>query len=50
MKIETDRDAINFLNWLVVIKRYDAEDIVRVVEKPDLMDKVYDQFMEDNHG
>ena len=49
MRIETDQVAINFLNYLVLIKKYDASSIVRVVEKPELMDKVYDQFVEDNH-
>ena len=50
MKIETDQDAINFLNYLVLIKRYDASSIVRVVENPRLVDKMYDQYWEDtNH-
>ena len=50
MRIETDKDAINFLNYLVLIKKYDASDIVRVVEKPELVDKMYDQYWEDtNH-
>ena len=49
MRIETDKDAINFLNYLVLIKKYDASSIVRVVEKPELVDRVYDQFVEDNH-
>ena len=50
MKIITDQDAINFLNWLVLIKRYDASGIVRVVEKPELMNKVYDQYWEDTNN
>ena len=50
MRIETDKDAINFLNYLVLIKKYDASSNVRVVEKPNLMDKVYDQFVEDTNN
>tara|TARA_R100000808_G_C2123767_1_gene134438 strand:- start:305 stop:457 length:153 start_codon:yes stop_codon:yes gene_type:complete len=49
MRIETDKDAINFLYYLATIKQYDGLSIVRVVERPELMDKVYDQFVEDNH-
>ena len=50
MEIKTDKDAINFLYYLATIKMYDGISICRVVEKPELMDKVYDQFVEDSNG
>ena len=47
MKIETDVDAINFLYYLATIKQYDSLSLVRVVERPDLMGEVYNQFVKE---
>ena len=44
----TNDNFIPFLEWLHRVKQLDAMGIIRVVEKPNHYDKLYQRFLEEN--
>ena len=44
LEIKTNSDTIYFLQWLACIKRYEALDIIRVLEKPDNVSELYKKY------
>ena len=50
MNIKTDNATIYFLQWLACTKRYEALDIIRVIEKPNQVSELYKQYKEQDDG
>ena len=50
LNINTDDSSLSFLYWLVTIKRFEAMDICRVVEKPHQNNELYNQYLEEIGG
>ena len=47
LEINTDDSSLNFLLWLVTIKRFDALSIIRVIEKPHHNNELYNKYLEE---
>ena len=48
LQIKTNNDTIYFLQWLACVKRYEALDIIRVLEKPENVSELYKKYTEEN--
>ena len=44
LDINTNDDTIFFLQWLACVKRFEALDIIRVIEKPDQVTELYNRY------
>ena len=47
MKINTDDEFLFFVRWLIDVKRYDADSILRVLEKPHHTIGLQEKFKEE---
>ena len=45
--ISTNSSSLAFLWYLVTIKRFDALSIIRVIEKPNQNNEMYNQFLKE---
>ena len=48
LDININADFIYFLQWLATVKRYEALDVIRVIEKPHQVSELYQQYKEEN--
>lgn len=48
LEIKTNNDTIYFLQWLVCIKKYEALDIIRVLEKPKDVSELYRKYTDES--
>ena len=48
LKINTDNNSLAFLWYLASIKRFDAVELCRVIEKPQHNETMYNQFLEES--
>ena len=47
LDISTNSSSLAFLWYLVTIKRFDALSIIRVIEKPNQNNEMYNQFLKE---
>ena len=47
LDINTNDSSLAFLWYLVTIKRFDALSIIRVIEKPNQNNEMYNQFLKE---
>ena len=50
LDIKTNSDTIFFLQWLATIKRYEALDIITVIEKPHQVTELYNRYRKEEYG